>query len=87
MNVTKRSSERIAQISLMTGKTRTEITEAVAGDIVAVVKMKNTLTGDTLCDAKSQVVIEPIKFPASLIDMIFSFGLNRKTDALYRHLL
>jgi elongation factor G len=68
-NVTKRTTERIAQISLMTGKNRTDIPEAIAGDIVAVVKMKNTLTGDTLCDAKTQVVVEPIKFPISLIDM------------------
>lgn len=69
LNITKRANERLGQISVVLGKNRKDVEALVAGDIGAVVKLKNSGTNDTLCDQKSNVIIEPIQFPAPLIDM------------------
>ncbi len=68
-NANKSHSERLGQLCFMIGKNRKEVSEVSAGDIATVVKLKNTTTGDTLCDSKSKVVIEPMEFPKTLIDM------------------
>ncbi|RKY83643.1 elongation factor G [candidate division KSB1 bacterium] len=66
-NSTKKITERIGQIYSMNGKDRKEIGYIGAGDIGAVVKLKDTHTGDTLCDKKAPIVFESIDFPKPVI--------------------
>ncbi|RLA93564.1 MAG: elongation factor G [Deltaproteobacteria bacterium] len=61
-NATKQKPERIARLFRMHANKRERIKEAKAGDIVAAVGLKNTITGDTLCDRKSPIILEPIDF-------------------------
>ena len=69
INNTKSSSERIGQIAFVRGKTRIEAKEGEAGDIVAVVKLKDTGVNDVLCDPKKKVSIPRISFPEPVVDM------------------
>jgi elongation factor G len=62
-NSTREVSERIGSAMLLQGKTQTTVTEIQAGDIGAVAKLKETLTGDTLCDKASPIVYPPLAFP------------------------
>ena len=66
-NSTKGVKERVGRLLKMHSNKREEIKEARAGDIVAVVGLKNTLTGDTICDQKHQVVLESMEFPEPVI--------------------
>lgn len=68
-NTTRSQGERIGQLYVLNGKTRTEVGMLVAGDIGAAVKLKGTHTGDTLSDSKSQIVLPPIDFPEPILDM------------------
>ncbi|HSA01788.1 MAG TPA: GTP-binding protein, partial [Candidatus Paceibacterota bacterium] len=63
LNSTRNTSERIGQIFVMNGKNRTAMTKLSAGDIGAVVKLKNTHTGDTLCSHKKPVGLEKVIYP------------------------
>jgi elongation factor G len=63
LNVTQDLMEKIGQIYFMNGKTRKEAEELIAGDIGALVKLKNTHTGNTLCDKKHVLVVPALKFP------------------------
>lgn len=74
-NPNKDCSERLGQILLPEGKKQKAVSEAVAGDIVAVAKLKETTTGDTLCDANKPIVYE---CPMSLKPVI-SFALEPKS--------
>ena len=76
-NATKRTTERIGHILSVFGKEQRAVTEAIAGDIVAVAKLKDTLTGDSLCNEKDQIIFEPIEFPEPAI----SFSIKPKTRA------
>jgi elongation factor G len=69
LNSTRDSAERIGQVSVLTGKQRAEIGHLGAGEIGAVVKLKATHTGDTLCDKKAPIVLSPIAFPNPIIEM------------------
>jgi len=69
INITKSSSERLGQIAFVRGKTRIDTKEAEAGDIIAVVKLKDTGTNDVLCDPKNRVSIPQINFPEPMVDM------------------
>jgi len=69
--------ERAARILLMHANKREEIKELLAGEIGAVVGLKNTFTGDTLCDEKNPIVLEAIKFPEPVI----SVAIEPKTRA------
>ena len=69
MNSTKDSKERIGRILLMHANTRTEISDVYTGDIAAAVGLKNTTTGDTLCDEKKQVILESMEFPEPVIQL------------------
>ncbi len=62
-NTVQSGSERFGQIFVMNGKNRTTINQLHAGDIGAVVKLKNTHTGDTLCGGKGGVKIDPVEYP------------------------
>ena len=67
-NSTKGVKERIARVVLMHSNHRQEVEELHAGDIGAVVGLKNTTTGDTLCDEKNIVVLEKMEFPDPVIE-------------------
>jgi len=68
-NSSKNSNERIGQFFHLNGHQRTEEESAAAGDIVALVKLKNTHTGDTLCSKGNQVKLPGIEFPEPLISV------------------
>ena len=63
LNATKDSGERIGQIYSLKGRERKEVGIVPAGDMGAVVKLKNTHTGDTLCEKKNKVILKNIDFP------------------------
>jgi elongation factor G len=69
MNTVKGNRERIGRILQMHANTREEIKEARAGDIVALVGLKATTTGDTLSDPNRQVVLERMEFPDPVIEV------------------
>ena len=68
LNSTKGVKERIARVVLMHSNHRQEVEELHAGDIGAVVGLKQTTTGDTLCDEKSKVILEKMEFPDPVIE-------------------
>jgi elongation factor G len=68
-NSTKNTTERVGRLLLMHSNQREEIKEALAGEIVAVVGLKETITGDTLCDDKNPIVLEKISFPEPVISL------------------
>ena len=68
-NTVKEKKERIGRMLLMHSIEREEIKEAYAGDIVAVVGLKDTVTGDTLCDTQKPVILERMEFPEPVIEI------------------
>ena len=69
LNSTKDSKERIGRILQMHANDRTEISEVYTGDIAAAVGLKNTTTGDTLCDEKKPIILESIEVPEPVIEL------------------
>ena len=69
LNATKNSKERIGRILMMHANNRTEISEVWTGDIAAAVGLKNTTTGDTLCDEKHPCILESMVFPEPVIEL------------------
>ncbi len=69
LNSTKDEKERIGRILLMHANNRSEISEVFAGDIAAAVGLKDTTTGDTLCDEKHPVILESMVFPEPVIQL------------------
>lgn len=69
MNTTKGKPERIGRILKIKAKDREDVSEAVPGDIVALIGMKFTKTGDTLCDMNNPLRLENIHIPPSVIEM------------------
>ena len=69
LNANKDKKERIGRILLMHANHRKEISEAYTGDIVAAVGLKNTTTGDTLCDEKHACILAPMEFPEPVIEL------------------
>jgi elongation factor G len=67
LNSTKNSKERLGRIVQMHANSRTEIDEAYCGDIAAAVGLKNTTTGDTLCDEDHPIILEKMVFPEPVI--------------------
>jgi elongation factor G len=76
-NSSKRSRERIGRLIRMYADRREEVEEIKAGDIGAVLGLKNTFTGDTLCNEGQQIVLESISFP----DPVISIAIEPKTTA------
>jgi elongation factor G len=68
-NPVSRANEKLGQIYLFQGKSRTEVNKAVAGDIAGAVKLKATHTGNTLCAKESPIVLDPIAFPSPTLDV------------------
>jgi elongation factor G len=69
LNSTRDKSERVGRMVLMHANMREEISEAYAGDIVALVGLKDTRTGDTLCSPAKPVILEKMEFPDPVIEM------------------
>ena len=69
INSTKGNNERVGRMMMMHSNDREEITEAFAGDIIALGGLKNTTTGDTLCDKSDPVVLETMTFPDPVIEI------------------
>jgi len=76
-NSTKDVKERVGRLLKMHANKREEIKEVRAGDIAAVVGLKNTLTGDTLCDENALIVLESMEFPEPVI----AVAIEPKTKA------
>jgi elongation factor G len=76
-NSTKGIKERIGRLLKMHANKREEIKEVRAGDIAAIVGLKNTLTGDTLCDENNPIILESIQFPEPVI----AVAIEPKTKA------
>jgi elongation factor G len=69
LNSTKGKKERIGRMMMMHSNNREEIDEAFAGDIIALAGLKETTTGDTLCDTANPVVLETMTFPEPVIEI------------------
>ena len=76
-NTNKGERERIGRLVRMHANSRSEEQEAYAGDIVAIVGLKSTVTGDTLCDEKHPIILEAMDFP----DPVISIAVEPKTKA------
>lgn len=77
LNSTKNKKERVSRIVRMHADKREEVKEMYAGDIGAIVGLKETVTGDTLCDVDHPIILEKIKFPEPVI----SVAIEPKTKA------
>ena len=75
LNTTTGEKERISRLVRMHSNSRQEITEAYAGDIVAIIGLKDTSTGDTLCDESKPVMLENMDYP----DPVISMAIEPKT--------
>ncbi|MHB2018657.1 MAG: elongation factor G [Candidatus Xenobia bacterium] len=91
LNSSKEKDEKVGQVFVQRGKAQEQVPEAVAGDLVTVAKLTETVTGDTLCDKDSPLLLPSIPFPEALISMAvfpkskgdedkLSAGLARLTD-------
>lgn len=76
-NSTRDKRERVGRMLLMHANNREEIKEASAGDIITLVGMKETITGDTLCDENKPIILESIHIP----DPVMSIAVEPKTKA------
>ena len=76
-NSTKEKKERVGRLVQMHANERKDISEIYSGDICAIVGLKNTTTGDTLCDEKHPIVLEKMEFPEPVIQL----SLEPKTKA------
>ncbi len=77
LNATNGNKERISRLVQMYADQRNEITEVYAGDICAAVGLKETTTGDTLCDESAPIILEKMEFP----DPVISVAIEPKTKA------
>ena len=69
LNTVKEKKERVGRMLLMHANSREDIKEAFAGDIVAIAGLKDTTTGDTLCDPAAPVILERMEFPEPVIEI------------------
>ena len=76
-NSTKDNRERVGRMLLMHANNREDIKEAHAGDIVALAGLKNTTTGDTLCEENAEIILEKMEFP----DPVIEVAIEPKTQA------
>ncbi len=81
-NATRRSMERVGSLSFAVGKKLGDATRATVGDIVAVNKLKDTHTGDTLCDPKAHVVMLPLTFRPPMATVIVKPATRKDEDRL-----
>jgi elongation factor G len=77
-NPVKNTTERIGRVVRMFAKDREDVEEVHAGDIAAIIGLKETFTGDTLCDANNPIILENITFPEPVIEV--AIEPNSKAD-------
>ena len=77
LNATKNKKERVGRLLRMHANKREEVSEFYSGEIGAIVGLKHTLTGDTLCDEKRPIILERMEFP----DPVISVAVEPKTKA------
>lgn len=82
MNSVKGRRERISRLIQLQADQRTDVSEAMAGDIVAAVGLKDTTTGDTLCADDHQIILESIKFPEPVISVAIEPKTKGDSDKL-----
>ncbi len=81
-NTTKDNRERVGRLLRMHANHREDITEASAGDIIAIVGLKNTFTGDTVCDPDHPIILENITFPEPVISVAVEPKTKADTDKM-----
>jgi elongation factor G len=81
-NSTKEKRERVGRLLQMHSNRREEIDEVYAGDIAAAIGLKDTRTGDTLCDEKNPVILEAMKFPEPVINVAIEPKTKNDQDKL-----
>ena len=88
LNSTKQKKERLSRILLMHANHREEIEELYTGEIAGIVGLKDTTTGDTLCDEKAQIILESMVFPDPVIEVAIEpktrAGQDKMTMALLK---
>lgn len=82
LNSTKDNKERIGRLLQMHANSREDVETCAAGDIVAAVGLKNTTTGDTLCDEKQAIILESMVFPDPVIDIAIEPKTKAEQDKL-----
>ncbi|MFH1505172.1 MAG: elongation factor G [Candidatus Omnitrophota bacterium] len=82
-NVTKKEKEKVTKILRMHANRQEVINEAKAGDIVCLVGLKQTTTGDTLCDSKRSVILEEIKFPEPVVSLAIEPKIASDQEKLF----
>jgi elongation factor G len=82
LNSTREKRERIGRMVQMHADTREDVEEARAGDIVAFVGLKDTRTGDTLCDPLKPVILEKMEFPEPVIEMAVEAATKTEQEKL-----
>ncbi len=85
-NATKERRERVGRLLRMYANRREPINEVRAGDIAAVLGMKSVITGDTLCDEKHPILLEPIRFPEPVIAVAIEPKSSAEQDKLAKAL-
>ncbi|MEL6407278.1 MAG: elongation factor G [Chloroflexota bacterium] len=85
-NPVKGKVERVGRIVRMFAADREDVDEVRAGDIAAVIGMKDTFTGDTICDQDNQVILENIKFPDPVIEVAIEPASKEDQDKLSKGL-
>ena len=81
-NASKGQRERIGRLLKMHANHREDVNEVAAGDIAAVVGLKHSVTGDTLCDEQSPIVLEAIKFPEPVISVAIEPATKADQDKM-----
>lgn len=81
-NTSSEQKERIGSFYSMQGNNRKELTEAVAGDIVVMVKLKSTGQNQTLCDTGKRILFPPIQFPPTLLSMAITPKTKADSDKM-----
>ena len=88
LNATKQKKERLSRILLMHANHREEIEDLYTGEIAGIVGLKDTTTGDTLCDEKNQIILESMVFPDPVIEVAIEpktrAGQDKMTMALLK---
>jgi elongation factor G len=82
LNSTKDNRERVGRLLRMHANHREDITEAEAGDIIAIVGLKNTFTGDTVCAVDKPIILESIHFPEPVISVAVEPKTKADTDKM-----
>jgi len=85
-NVTRGSRERVSRMLQMHANKRKQIRDAYSGDIIAAVGLKETYTGDTLCDQDHQIILEPMHFPEPVISVAIEPKTEEERDRLMKTL-